>query len=257
MILDRDRGGTYKSERLRGRHLRTTGQVDRANQRPVGGIVNRRSRAAPRLDDPGIVFRSADLDLLVNGQRGTRRIGSGTALTPIRAGHEIHRLGATARCLVAFHPQQRAVRCGDGDYHPGPGRILDEQAADHGKCRRQWMSFSDTVHIVRSCLQRNAIRVHAAGKAAHPALRHHRAQRCRSEVRRVHDPGDEPFVHGAQVSCQAALVGRSRFGHGHAPRALQRRACRHDSRTVSVGAGPFAQAARTLVSSSWATAARE
>ena len=183
MILDRDGGGAHQRERLRGRHLRATGEVDRADQRPGGGIVHRRRRATPRLDDPGKVLRPADLDLLVKGQRGAGRIGSGAALTPIRAGHEIHRLGAAARRPVALHPQQRAVGRADGDYHSGSGCILDEQPADHGERRRQWMSFSDAANIVGSRLHRNAIRVYAAGEAAHPALRHHRAQRVDLRLR--------------------------------------------------------------------------
>ena len=77
VVLDGDDGGPDQCQRLRRGHQRSSGEVDRADERAGTGVMDRYRRTAPCLHDPGEVLRSADLELAVQGQRGARGVGPG------------------------------------------------------------------------------------------------------------------------------------------------------------------------------------
>ncbi len=160
-----------------------------------------RRGTAPRLNDAGEVLGAADLQLGVERQCRARSVGSCAPLTPVGAGHEVHRLGFATRYRVALDPQQRAVRRGHGDHHTGVGGVLDQQPTDDGKRRRQRVG---SAHVVErdgdGCgMGCTDVGVDARGPAAPPARGDDGPQRGGVQVRVIHLTRHEEFMKGAQI----------------------------------------------------------
>ncbi len=201
VVFDRDACRPDERQRLGGCDVGATGEVDRADQRAGDGIVHRRRGATPRLNDAREVLRAADLQLGVEGERRAGRVRSGPALTPVRAWHEVHRLGFADRIAIALDPEQRAVGRGHRDDDAGVGRVLDQQPTDDRKRRRQRVGGA---HVVEGdgdgCRLRSAaVGVDASGQAAAPAVGDDGAQRGGVEVRGIQLACDEEFVNDAHI----------------------------------------------------------
>ncbi len=125
----------------------------------------------------GEVLGPADLQFGIEGERGAGRIGSGAALTPVGAGHEVHPFGLAARFAIALDPQQRAVGRGHGDDDAGVRGVVNQQAADDGKGGRQRMRGAHAIQGNRhGGLRATEVGVDAGGQAAPPALGHDTTQ---------------------------------------------------------------------------------
>jgi hypothetical protein len=196
VVLDGDGGGPDQRQRLRKGDLGSAGEVDRSDERPGSRVVDGHRGAAPGLNDAGEVFGTSDLQLGVERERRAGRIGSGAALTPVGAGHEVHRFGLAARLAIAFDPQKRAVGRGHGHDDAGVGGVVNQQAADDGKrgCKR--MRGADAIQgNSRGWQCATEVGVDAGGKAAPPAVCDDTTQRGRVQINL---PGDEELMNGAQ-----------------------------------------------------------
>ena len=139
---------------------------------PVNGIVHRGGRAAPRLDGTAEVLAAADLDGVVDGERGAGGVGTGDVLGPARALDEVHAGGLAAQPGVALHPQHPAAGVGDGDDHLVGLGVLHQQAADHRHDRRQRVGGTVGEQLVVEQLdrRRQPVGVDPAAEGAAPGV---------------------------------------------------------------------------------------
>jgi hypothetical protein len=154
----------HHGQRLRRPHVIAARDVDEAEDFVRGRIVDRSSRAAPRLYESVEVLCRLDLDRRIQVESRSRRVRSGVQFVPDGALDEVDRVSAAKDVGRTAHPQQLAVGVSDSHH---------AVAVDRGSSE----------HVVQQ-------REHPGQRMGRPVLdKVRRAEQHGSEVRVGVDPG--------------------------------------------------------------------
>ncbi len=116
------------------------GQVDDAEQLARLGVVDRRRRARPGLDDFDEVLGGEDLHCVIRRQGGADGVGAGAVLAPQRALGEVHRVGRLgANPGVALELEQQPRRVAHDDQVVRPVGEARQTLTDERGGVSQWM----------------------------------------------------------------------------------------------------------------------
>ncbi|GAA4257908.1 hypothetical protein GCM10022255_076540 [Dactylosporangium darangshiense] len=113
---------------------------------------------------------------MVDGDRGTGRVGAGVGLVPVRAGDEVHALGPAHDGRVPLDPQQPALRVADRHQVVAVLGEAAEQVAEQRQHVAQRVRAAVVLQLIVVQADRDrGVGVEAAGGAAPPRVGDHLA----------------------------------------------------------------------------------
>jgi hypothetical protein len=111
-------------------------------------IVHRYRCAAPRVHDPSEVFRSSNLDPVIQRKRGAGRARTNPRFRPVGALDEQHSFGFASERPIAVDPEESTGLVADGDDEPGVERVADQKTMDSRQRDREGVSVAVRAQLV-------------------------------------------------------------------------------------------------------------
>lgn len=146
-----------QQSRLQRDDLGATRDVDHAEHALRLRVAHGGRGARPRMHEPVVVLRAADLHRLPEREGRSRRARADGVLRPVGPGHETHAVGERAQLAVALDPQQATGLVADRDDH---SRVLcltrQQQRTDHVHHRGERMCETVGVELVADQVERRS-----------------------------------------------------------------------------------------------------